>query len=163
MLKLWITDDYKTRTNLRYVSADVCFDYEIDDYSFLESDFSKRLLYDCSGELEVISQTTFRRPNGMLISHREIGSGSKNVLCMKYLGNSYDIIYSMLWCGDNCNPYIAEVARESDVETFSARVYNPFTLVESPYEVKIMETGKIVTCGRDFLDEVISNELWDRL
>lgn len=163
MLKLWITSDFKSHSGLVLMNPDGYFDMCF-DYQLLESDFSKRVLKDCSGGLEVINYATLKRPNDMLISPREIGSGSKNLLCMKYEGNSEGHIYNMLWCGDNCNKYVAEIASETDLELFSGRVYNPFIDISIPdLKVKIMELDKIVTNARDFTVSVVDADLWKRL
>lgn len=164
MLKLWVTG-YKNKSNLTYMSPDGCFDFEIWDYGFLESDFARRLLYDCSGEIEVINYENFKRPNGLYISTREISSGAKNVLCMYALGNKGGIFYDLLWCGDNCNPYIAEVVQSNDVEAFSTRVYNPYDEVSPDFgfKVQIMETGDVVSNSDEFLDVIFENNLWKDL
>lgn len=160
MLKLWASGD-RSKSTLTYIPPDEYFDLRIYDYSFLGSDFAKRLLYDCSGGLKVINYETFLRPNGLYISPKEISSGAKNVLCMYSRSNKDGFIYNMLWCGDNCNPYIAEVVKDKDVEAFSSRIYDPYECIEdTPMTVQIMETGDIVTSSHDYMSVVIRHKLW---
>lgn len=163
MLKLWVTQDYKEKSGLGYVTPDSCFDLDF-EMENLESDFSKEVLRVCNGDTEVINYQTLLRPNGMYISPKEICSGAKNILCMKYIGNDYGYIYNMLWSGDNCNRYVAEICQEKDLEIFSSRIYFPFYRVgDIGFEVKIMETGKIVRSDDEFSDEVVKYDLWDRI
>lgn len=175
MLKLWVRGSH-CKSGLLYMQPDACFDQLFYLEEDMETDFTKRVLWECNGKTEILNYATIKKPTGELISPEKICSGAKNVLCMKYIGNEIPddfkdsevfegvsgFIYDILWSGDNCNQYIAEIALEKDLEVKSSRVYQPYSRVDlEGLKVQIMETGDVVTDGEEFLDIVISNNLWD--
>ena len=154
MLKLWI--GRREKEDDRYIGQpDFTFDEEIDKHC-IDTDFGRRLIYACSGKARVINYVTLELPNGELLSPKELSSGTKNVFVMD---NDPDSLCDLLWCGDNFFPFIAEIANHKDIEACTSRWLVPFDGCTHKNGILIMNTGKVVYNGKEFIDEVIGNRL----
>lgn len=87
------------------------------------TDFSKRLIYECSAKSTVIAPGVFRHPIRGNYSSDKLPTGVKNILIAKY---DKDAVINLLYCGDNCIPFLAEIANERDVTVSTSRYVNFF-------------------------------------
>lgn len=154
MLKLWLgrKDDDE-----RYIGQpDFVFDEEVDTHC-IETEFGKRVIYVCSGSANVINYASLSLPNGELISPKELSSGAKNIFVMD---ECKDVLCDLLWCGDNCIQFIAEIANRRNIEVCTTRWILPFnSKVEFKDGILIMNTGTIVRSAKEYIDEVIGKKL----
>ncbi len=154
MLKLWLgrKDD-----DDRYVGQpDFIFDEEVDSHC-IESPFGRRVVHECSGSATVINYASLSLPNGELISPKELSSGAKNIFVMD---ECMDVLCDLLWCGDNCLNFIAEIANRKDIEVCTTRWIMPFNSEVGYNEgIKIMNTDVIVNTAKEYIDEVIGKKL----
>lgn len=151
MLNLWI--GYKDFENLEDY-PDIYFDSYFEDLEKLETDFAKRVITTCSDVAEVINYKNMVRNNGMLISPRELSTGAKTLILIKYT----DLVLNASRLGENCELFLKEIADEKDVTLITTRYFNPFLLCDYD-KVRILNTGDIVTTSREFLGVYYNNDL----
>lgn len=136
MLNLWYGDGFED-LYIEAPDADFPFLYE---ENWFTSDFSKRVLKECSGGVEVIVPNVFKCENGAYISQDKLSSGAKVLLILYY--TDYSCEY--LWCGDNCDPFIGDILeKKGEVTLVVSRHYIPDDNICKKYGVKLLNTGEI--------------------
>lgn len=80
------------------------------------------------------------------MSPERLSTGCKAVILMA-MTNAH--IYATR-CGNNCVPYILEVAKTKDVEI---TLHHCMDFPEDGWEALIIETGKVVKSEKEFIDE----------
>lgn len=115
------------------------------DISVFSSDFGVRVLKECSAIKEVYNENSFLTEAGCRIGTANVSGGAKALMIMK----ATDFIVNMTFCGDNCNKFVAEIAKEKDLTVYTTRYYNPF--VKSDLDkVLVLNNNKIYTSAREF-------------
>ncbi|MDE6947654.1 MAG: DUF4869 domain-containing protein [Anaeroplasmataceae bacterium] len=156
MLKLWMghPDENLERMGRIVYYPDTYFMYEFKNYEVIETDFGKRVLEDCSRIKTVFNRGSLLTEFGAYISPDKLSSGAKTLLIM----HETDAICNMVFCGDNCNKYVAEIARMKDLLIFSTRVYNPFK--ESDLDsVFVLNTNKVYTSSGDYMRDIYTSKI----
>lgn len=146
MLKLWVgypgvNLDVRTYDNKYIVrNPDVYFD-EMYDFPKLDTEFGHRLLKDVCHIVKVHNYATLELANGELISPTSLASGVKNVLLMQDCSD--EVICDLLWCGENCEPFIAELAEKKDFTVCSRREFFP-NFEQFKSGILVLNTNKVV-------------------
>lgn len=144
---------------------DTYFDINF-DYKLTGTDFAKRLIHDCSQESEVIAPGYFKHPTRGYYSFNNLPSSIKTIFLAKY---NPEVVPDLLYCGDNCLPYLAEIANEQEVTVCSKRHVNFFYPILERGEFKggihAMNTDEIINDPFEWLiyledhkRDVIENE-----
>lgn len=148
MLKVWIgipeEDSFKGQ---KVNDPDLFFKRRVKDLSFMDSDFSHRVVKELSRVSEVLSCVTLRTKHNSLISPMQLSSGAKNVLIMKY----FDCACNMTWCGENCEKFVEEIADEKDLIVFSTRYYIPYLETKDWKPFEILNLRRVYETPRDCL------------
>lgn len=118
-------------------NPDVTFK-DMDVYEMMNSDFAVRVAKDCSDIASFESPILMKTNSGRYVSPLDLSSGAKNLLLMK----NTDTVTNLLWCGDNCDKYVEEVAREKNLYVFTTRVYVPYYNREKQ-NFKVINTGRV--------------------
>lgn len=119
MLHLWIGEkEFENDAGV----PDFYFMEEM-DLSCIDTDFGHRVLHSCSDVAKVINYATLELPNGELVSPREISSGAKTCLILMF--DTEDVVCDLLFCGENCEPFIAEAANQRDITCKTSRWFFP--------------------------------------
>lgn len=118
------------------------FDNTYED-NWLTDEFAKRII-KAVDQSEVLGSYAIKSPVLGVISPEKISGGTKTLLLMK---NCPDLVFNASTCGDNCAPFILELAGERDLtinlrhlmdfgkEPFNAIVLNNDTEVHSMVEM----------------------------
>lgn len=147
------------------------FDNEVADPDFffseemnancIDTDFGRRVVTECSNVYKIHNYATLELPNGELISPKELSSGAKNLLIMMFY--EQDVICDLLWCGNNCNKFVAEIANKKDLTVKTTRYYNPYrSEVAFNEPILILNTGDLVNNIEEFT-QVFVNKIYDEV
>ena len=131
-----------------------------------DTDFSRRLIYECSGGSEVIMPGIFKHPIRGNYMSEKLPTGVKTILLAKY---DKRVVVDLLYCGNNCLTFLAEAANEEDIVVSTSRYVNFFPPIHQGVEFKggvmAMNTGEIINDPIDWLvyydkhrNDVIENE-----
>lgn len=114
----------------------------------LLTDFSRRLIYECSQGSEVININQLKHPSRGYYAPEHLPTGVKTTLLTMY---NDEVITDMVYCGNNCIPYICEASREKDITVYTERLIYWFEpeCRGGVDELLVMNTGTIV---RDFCE-----------
>lgn len=115
------------------------------DLHVYETDFAKRMLRDCSAIEMVNSCCSFRTMDGIEVGADKLSGSAHALMIMKE--TSY--VIDMTLCGDNCNKYVAEIAREKDLYVCTIRYYNQFKNSDLD-EVLVLNNNKIYKSRKEF-------------
>ena len=162
MLHVWVGDFRRYGT---IGKPDYYFDTTFNP-DLTGTDFARRLIHECSDESEVLAPGVFRHPRRGNYSIDNLPTGVKTILLAKY---DKKVIVDLLYCGDNCLPYLAEIANEEDVTVCTSRHVNFFYPILERGEFKggihAMNTDEIITNPfkwlvylEDHKHDVIENE-----
>ena len=88
---------------------DICY-----ENAWLDTDFAKRVIRGIDNT-DHIKGGYLESPFWGAMSPDKLSTGCKNVLLMKFYNKPGRIFYGTK-CGDNCTPYILEIAAEQDLE-----------------------------------------------
>lgn len=119
MLKIW--QGYYTNGDNTIRKPDGYFDMAFDKKNFL-TDFSRRLIEDCGGA-KVLAENVFEHKWRGCHSADKLATGVKNILLAKY---NPEVIVDLVYCGDNCIPYLIEASKEQDILVSSSRLVDFF-------------------------------------
>lgn len=122
------------------------------DLHCIDTDFGHRVLKDCVDVVKVHNYVTLELGNGELISPKDIGSGVKNLFIMK---EDDTAICNLLWCGENCEKYISEIAETKDLVVCTWRPFFPDFDTMFKSGIEILNSGKVVHNGMDYLKEIL--------
>ena len=155
MLNLWIGDK---KFDNQIGTPDFFFDEEMNKHC-IDTDFGRRVVTECSDIYKIHTYAALELPNGEFISPSELSSGAKNLLIMMF--SEKDVVCDMLWCGDNCNKFVTEIANTKDITLKTSRYSNPFNSSVSFNDgVLILNTGVTVRDSREFCDHFMSTDLY---
>lgn len=94
------------------------------------------------------------RHNGALVYPKELSTGVKTLLMMKYT----DYIMYYEWIGENCEKFIKEIADEKNLTISTTIYFNPF--LNCDYDkVEIVNTDKVVYSAEEFTHYVFETGL----
>ena len=146
MLHVWVGDCRKFGVIRK---PDDYFNTEFSS-TFTETDFARRLIYECADGSEVVKQGVYRHPIRGNYSMDNLPSVVKTILLVKY---DTKVIVDLYYCSDNCLPFLAEIANGQDVTVCLSRYMN-FWYPRLPYNefkdgIHAMNTDVII---RDPLD-----------
>lgn len=149
MLRVWI-GDYDRRDGLE--KPDWWFNKYF-DAKYTMTEFSRRLIKDCSDGSEVLAEGVFKHPTRGFYSLDKLPTGVKTALVAVYRN---DRIPNLLYCGNNCIPYILEVAENQDVTVSIHHRTIPFFIKEFGLVPKngilILNNNKVIHSYEEWLD-----------
>ena len=115
--------------------APAYFDNVYED-EWIEDEFVKEMILNVDHS-SVISAHIIESPILGAITPKELSGGVK-VLILMLKDDSF--IYNMSNCGDNCAKWILKIAEKKDLIVYLQHIMR----FEGEFEIKIMNTGKIV-------------------
>lgn len=116
-----------------------------------------RTYYELSAGARTVNQLTTRK-DYTGTNRANTSSGAKNVLLMKYTNKIVD----MLWCGDNCDKFVEEIAREKDLIVFTTRDYVPYERSESE-DFRVLNSGKIYHYSKEYLFDLDISDFFEEM
>lgn len=81
------------------------------------------------------------------ISPDYLSGGVKTLIC---INKRDDLIFNATACGDNCSPFLLELANDRDI---IINLYYCMQFAE-PFEIEIMNSGKICRTRDELYDEI---------
>jgi hypothetical protein len=137
MLKIWYYGgvDYMT-------DAPSYFDNVYED-EWIEDDFVKEIIKDVDNST-VINAHIIESPIFGAITPKELSGGVK-VLILMLKDDSF--VYNLSNCGNNCAKWVLKIAQEKDLEVYLQHIIR----FEGEFEIKIMNTNKIVHNPREYV------------
>ena len=120
------------------------FDYEDD---WFEDPMVKKMVLDID-KTEVISPHLMQSPIFGAISPEDLSGGVKALIMM--LKTDYEIWATA--CGDNCAKWIIEIAKKKDLTIYLEHMMK----FPDDLEAVMVNTGHVVHCFKDFIDEVLN-------
>jgi hypothetical protein len=137
MLKIWYYGgvDYMT-------DAPSYFDNVYED-EWIEDDFVKEMIKDVDNST-VINAHIIESPIFGAITPKELSGGVK-VLILMLKDDSF--VYNLSNCGNNCAKWVLQIAQEKDLEVYLQHIIR----FEGEFEIKIMNTNKIVHNPREYV------------
>lgn len=116
----------------------------------ISTDFSKRLIESCADGAKLISEGVFMHPDWGMHGVTELPSGIKTTLLAKY---NKEVITNMVFCGNNCIPFIVEASRDEDVTVSTMRYIYWYEsgLIDDVDKVHIMNDDSYVINSWDYL------------
>lgn len=149
MLNLYFGD----REDALY-SGDGWFDHQLDK-QYITTDFSKRVIKDIDNS-EVYGENLVISPIFGGIPPRDISGGSKALITLMYT----DKIFSLTAFGENCYPYILEIASTKDITLCNDSIVTLFEFGTLD-KVHILNDDSFVYSDRELIDKYIENyEEW---
>jgi hypothetical protein len=137
MLKIWYYGgvDYMT-------DAPSYFDNVYED-EWIEDDFVKEMIKDVDNST-VINAHIIESPIFGAITPKELSGGVK-VLILMLKDDSF--VYNLSNCGNNCAKWVLKIAQQKDLEVYLQHIIR----FEGEFEIKIMNTNKIVHNPREYV------------
>ena len=117
---------------------------------WLEDNFVKEMILDVDSS-KVISPHIIESPVLGAITPKELSGGVK-VLILMLKDDSF--VYNMSNCGNNCAKWILKIAEKKDLTVYLQHILR-FT---GEFEIMIMNTGKIVHNGKEYVNELLKAE-----
>jgi hypothetical protein len=144
MLKIWYYGgvDYMT-------DAPSYFDNVYED-EWIENDFVQEMIKDVD-KSTVINAHIIESPIFGAITPKELSGGVK-VLILMLKDDSF--IYNLSNCGNNCAKWVLKIAQEKDLEVYLQHIMR----FEGEFEIKIMNTDKIVHNSKEYVMELFKAE-----
>lgn len=125
------------------------FDNVYED-EWIEDDFVKEMILDVDHS-SVFSAHIIESPVLGAITPKELSGGVK-VLILMLKDDSF--IYNMSNCGNNCAKWILKIAEKKDLTVYLQHMMR----FEGDFEIKIMNTGKIVHNRKEYVEELLEAE-----
>ena len=144
MLKIW----YYGGTEFME-DAPAYFDNVYED-EWIEDEFVKEMIQDIDSS-QVISSHVIESPVFGAITPKELSGGVK-VLILMLKDDSF--IYNMSNCGNDCAKWILKIAEKKDLTVYLQHILR----FEGEFEIKIMNTGKIVHNRREYVEGLLEAE-----
>ncbi|MDY6355978.1 MAG: DUF4869 domain-containing protein [Catonella sp.] len=129
--------------------APAYFDNVYED-EWLEDDLVKKMILDVDHS-NVVSPHVIESPVLGAITPRELSGGVK-VLILMLKDDSYT--YNMSNCGDNCAKWVLKIAEQKDLTVYLQHIMH----FEGNFEIKIMNTGKIVHNPAEYVEGLLEAE-----
>ncbi len=144
MLKIW----YYSGTEYMK-DAPAYFDNVYED-EWIEDEFVKKMIEDVDHSV-VVSPHIIDSPILGAITPKELSGGVK-VLILMLKDDSF--VYNMSNCGDNCAKWILKIAEKKDLVVYLQHIMH----FEEPFEIKIMNKGKIVRNSKEYVTTLLEVE-----
>lgn len=135
------------------------FDNEISDVDkvfdacvqkeWLNTDFAKKVIKDIDNTVHV-KDMYLESPFYGAMPPQYLSTGCKNVLLMKFYPKQ--MIFYGTKCGDNCVPYILEIAKEKDIDLHLMHMMY-FPEKDQGFEAYVVETDKMIYSYSEFVME----------
>ena len=126
------------------LQVDLTFDLNVTN-DWLNNDFAKRAIFEID-KTKHIKDGYLESPFWGAMSPQKLSTGCKNVLLMKFYPKK--AVFYGTKCGDNCLPFVLEIAKEKDLDIhfqhlmlfpqhvyFDAYIVNQDKMVHSAVEV----------------------------
>jgi poly-gamma-glutamate capsule biosynthesis protein CapA/YwtB (metallophosphatase superfamily) len=123
----------------------IYFDNTYED-DWINSDFAKKIIKEVD-KSDVISSNCIQSPVLGQITPLLLSEGTKTLLLMNFDDSR---IYNASKCGNNCAKYILEVAKSKDL---TINLMHTMDFGNEPFEIKILNTGRIVHNIDEYLEE----------
>ena len=144
MLKIWYYG------GVEYMKDAPSYFNNVYEDEWLEDDFVKEMILDVDSS-KVISPHIIESPVLGAITPKELSGGVK-VLILMLKDDSF--VYNMSNCGNNCAKWILKIAEKKDLIVYLQHMLR-FT---GEFEIMIMNTGKIVHNGKEYVNELLKAE-----
>jgi hypothetical protein len=144
MLKIW----YYGGTEYMQ-DAPSYFDNVYED-EWMEDAFVKEMIQDVDHSKVISAHIIVSSVLGP-ITPKEL-SGSVKVLILMLKDDSF--IYNMSNCGNNCAKWILKIAEKKDLTVYLQHILR----FEEPFEIEIMNTGKIVYTSAEYVEGLLEAE-----
>ena len=128
----------------------VYFDNQYED-EWITDKLSMEMIKDVD-KSEVIGPHLIESPVLGPISVKEISGGVKTLILMAF--DQSGKIFNASACGDNCAKWILKIAEKKDLTIYLQHILR-FT---GEFEIMIMNTGKIVHNGKEYVNELLKAE-----
>lgn len=122
--------------------------------AWLEDPFVKEMIKDVDNS-EVIGPHLIESPVLGPIPPSKLSGGVK-VLILLLKDDTF--IYNISNCGDNCAPWIIEIAKKKDLTVYLEHIMDFGSCKDLEVDFKILNTGKTVTNTVDYVNEVLDAE-----
>ena len=119
---------------------------------WITDELSKRMIRDVD-KSEVIGPHLIENPVLGPISLKLLSRGVKTLIL---INNDLEHIFNGSVCGDNCAKWLIEIGKQKDV---TVRLGYFMSFGDEPFEVKVVNTNKIVHSGAELDREVADNDL----
>ena len=123
------------------------FDNSYED-EWITSELSKKIIKDID-KSDVIGAYCIQSPVLGPIAPSILSGGTKTLILMLYDDSR---IYNASMCGDNCAKWILEIGKMKDL-TINLRHVMDFGRYSNDFEIKIINSEKIVHNMKEYLDE----------
>lgn len=144
MLKIW----YYSGTE--YMNdAPSYFDNVYED-EWIEDELVKEMIRDVDHSV-VVSAHIIESPVLGAITPKELSGGVK-VLILMLKDDSF--IYNLSNCGNNCAKWVLKIAGMKDLTVYLQHIFH----LEGQFEIKIMNTGKIVHNQAEYVNGLLEAE-----
>ncbi len=144
MLKIWYYGGIKYMKD-----APSYFDHVYED-EWIVDPFVKEMIQDVDSST-VISPHIIESPVLGAITPKELSGGVK-VLILMLKDDSF--VYNMSNCGNNCAKWILKIAEQKDITVYLQHIMR----FEGEFEIKIMNTGKIVHNRAEYVHALLEAE-----
>lgn len=144
MLRIWFGE----KENAIY-NTSVFFKNRYED-AWITDEFAKKIIEDVDRS-KVIDANNIMSPILGNISPLQLSGGVKCLILMKNLPGK---IFNASNCGDNCAKWILELAKEND---FSINLFHVMNFGNQDFEIKIMNSNKIVHNMQEYLEEAVKS------
>ena len=158
-LRFYITEEYKMlkiffgdNLGANYIfNPDVFFNNTYED-EWITSETSRKMIKDIDGS-EVKASCMIDSPFLGSIPPERLSKGVKTLILMR---NDLEHIFNASVCGNNCAQWILKLAEQKDI---TIRLGYIMDFGKQPFDIYIVNTGKIVHTMLELDDEIIVNRL----
>ena len=123
-------------------NTDVYFDNVYED-KWLTDDFAKRLIKSVD-KSTVVSGQSINSPYLGVISPEKLSGGVKTVILLK---NCKGEIFNASTCGNNCAPFILEIAAKEDITIYLEHLMN---FGKKHFDIRIINEDVVVHNMKEF-------------
>lgn len=116
-------------------------------FSWMNSEFTKRVIREVD-KSEVLTDFVIRSPVLGSITPHQISHGSKALIMLKFR----DVKMKLEYMGENCFKILKEICDEKEVY-LSSTGYRSLFKDGGFTQIRIMNSGKIVTCPLEMFEE----------
>lgn len=146
MLKIWIG-----KHGLDYIHSPGSYFNFTYDPKWIETDFSRKVIDEIDkSDVLMGGRAVYSRKLDAVIPITSISGGTKALILMMF--DESGKIFNATACGDNCFPYIEEIAKVKDL---SIRIGNCENFSKEQFErgITVLNNGKTVYSERDYIIE----------
>ena len=125
----------------------IYFDNQYED-EWITDALSRQMILDID-KSDVISSHIIESPYLGAITPKELSGGVKTLILMA--NDESGSIFNATACGDNCAKWILEIANRKDL---IITLHHGLRFGEGPFEIMILNTGRVVHNRQEWLDVV---------